>query len=50
MGTPRRVVGELTNTDIVMKDTFWIGVWPGLSTQMLDYMIEKLYEILGVSK
>ncbi len=49
-GTPRRVVGELTNTDIVMTDTFWIGVWPGLSTQMLDYMIEKLYEILGVSK
>jgi CDP-6-deoxy-D-xylo-4-hexulose-3-dehydrase len=49
-GTPRRLVGELTNTDIVMTDTFWIGVWPGLSTQMLDYMIEKLYEILGVSK
>ena len=49
-GTPRRVIGELTNTDIVMTDTFWIGVWPGLSTQMLDYMIEKLYEILGVSK
>jgi CDP-6-deoxy-D-xylo-4-hexulose-3-dehydrase len=41
-GTPRRVVGELTNTDIVMNDTFWIGVWPGLSLQMLDYVIETL--------
>jgi CDP-6-deoxy-D-xylo-4-hexulose-3-dehydrase len=49
-GTPRRVVGELTNTDIVMNDTFWIGVWPGLSIPMLDYMIGKLHEILGVSK
>lgn len=46
-GTPRRVYGELTNTDVVMNDTFWIGVWPGLSTQMLDYMIECLYRILG---
>jgi len=50
MGTPRRVVGELTNTDIVMNDTFWIGVWPGLTIPMLDYMIEKLHKILGVAK
>lgn len=49
-GTPRRVVGELTNTDIVMTDTFWIGVWPGLSIPMLDYMIEKIFEILEVSQ
>ena len=48
MGTPRRIVGELTNTDIVMNDTFWIGVWPGLSIPMLDYMINTLHEILGV--
>jgi CDP-6-deoxy-D-xylo-4-hexulose-3-dehydrase len=48
MGTPRRVVGELTNTDIVMNDTFWIGVWPGLTIPMLDYMLSTLHEILGV--
>jgi CDP-6-deoxy-D-xylo-4-hexulose-3-dehydrase len=42
-GTPRRVHGELTNTDIVMNDTFWIGVWPGLTLPMLDYMIESLH-------
>ena len=47
IGTPRRVIGELTNTDIVMNDTFWIGVWPGLTLPMLDYMIETLHKILG---
>jgi len=47
-GTPRRVVGELKNTDLVMTNTFWIGVWPGLSIEMLDYVIEQLHEIIGV--
>ena len=50
IGTPRRIVGELTNTDIVMKDTFWIGVWPGLDLSMLDYAIDKLVEIFKVSR
>jgi CDP-6-deoxy-D-xylo-4-hexulose-3-dehydrase len=50
IGTPRRVIGDLVNTDRVMNDTFWIGVWPGLSTEMLDYMIEQLHEIIGVNK
>ena len=47
IGTPRRVVGDLTNTDIVMNDTFWIGVWPGLTIRMLDYVIENLHKVLG---
>ena len=46
-GTPRRVPGDLTNTDSVMNDTFWIGVWPGLTLPMLDYVIENLHRILG---
>ncbi len=46
MGTERRVVGPLTNTDIIMNDTFWIGVWPGLSQEMLDYMISSLHSIV----
>ena len=49
-GTPRRVHEELINTDIVMNDTFWIGVWPGLSVPMLDFMIESLHKILGQSE
>ncbi|KAA3662327.1 MAG: lipopolysaccharide biosynthesis protein RfbH, partial [Chloroflexi bacterium] len=34
-----RVVGELTNTDIVMNQTFWIGVYPKLTSQMIDYAL-----------
>lgn len=48
--TPRRIIGELTNTDVVMNDTFWVGVWPGLTLPMLDYIIENLYKILGVQR
>jgi CDP-6-deoxy-D-xylo-4-hexulose-3-dehydrase len=47
-GTPRRIVGDLKSTDLVMNDTFWIGVWPGLTLPMLDYVIEKLHRILGI--
>ena len=47
-GTPRRVVGNLENTDTVMSDTFWIGVWPGLTLEMLDYMILQLTKIFKV--
>jgi CDP-6-deoxy-D-xylo-4-hexulose-3-dehydrase len=45
--TPRRVLGELKNTDVVMNDTFWIGVWPGLTIEMLDYVVKTLKEILA---
>ncbi len=36
----RRVAGRLTNTDRVMNDLFWIGVYPGLSKRMLAYMLD----------
>jgi CDP-6-deoxy-D-xylo-4-hexulose-3-dehydrase len=49
MGTPRRLHGELTNTDTVMNDTFWLGVWPGLTLPMLDYVIDSVHQILGRS-
>ncbi|MEG1859621.1 MAG: DegT/DnrJ/EryC1/StrS family aminotransferase, partial [Christensenellaceae bacterium] len=41
-GKGYRVVGELTNTDTIMNDTFWIGVYPGMSDEMLDYMIDSI--------
>jgi CDP-6-deoxy-D-xylo-4-hexulose-3-dehydrase len=41
-----RVVGDLTNTDIVMMRTFWVGVYPGLTEPMLDYVIEAISEFM----
>lgn len=37
-----RVVGELANTDRIMADTFWVGVYPGMTNEMIDYMTEML--------
>lgn len=37
-----RVVGELANTDRIMNSTFWIGVYPGMSDSMIDYMISQI--------
>jgi CDP-4-dehydro-6-deoxyglucose reductase, E1 len=39
-----RVVGNLQNSDDVMRQVFWLGVYPGLTTSMLDYMIETLHD------
>ena len=40
-----RVVGELKNTDVTMKYVFWLGVYPGLSTKMIDYMLDVLHRL-----
>ncbi|MFN7197585.1 MAG: lipopolysaccharide biosynthesis protein RfbH [Hylemonella sp.] len=44
-----RVSGQLTNTDIVMNQTFWLGTFPALGEEQLDYIAEKLEEFFGVS-
>ncbi len=43
-GTGYRVVGTLENTDRIMNDTFWIGVYPGMTDEMIDFMIKKITE------
>jgi len=49
IGRNFRVSGSLVNTDVVMNRTFWIGVYPGLTKQSLDYAIEKIENFLGVN-
>jgi CDP-6-deoxy-D-xylo-4-hexulose-3-dehydrase len=44
--TPRRVHGSLVNTDKVMNDTFWIGVWPGLNEEMLAYVVSEIKKLI----
>ena len=39
-GVNYRVVGELTNTDKIMNDSFWIGLWPGIGAEQRAYMVE----------
>ena len=41
-----RVVGDLTNTDIVMKRTFWVGTYPGLTNPMLDFIADSIKDFL----
>jgi len=49
IGQNYRVSGDLKNTDIVMKQTFWLGVFPGLSKDHLDFVVSRLEEFFGVS-
>lgn len=45
-----RVVGDLTNTDIVMRRTFWVGTYPGLTEPMLDYIADNIVEFMKGAK
>jgi CDP-6-deoxy-D-xylo-4-hexulose-3-dehydrase len=49
IGRNYRVSGELKNTDVVMNQTFWLGVFPGLTREHLDFMVVKLEEFFGVN-
>lgn len=42
-----RIVGDLTNTDIVMNRTFWVGTYPGLTRPMLDFMTDSIHEYMA---
>ena len=43
-GEGYRVVGSLEVTDRIMKDTFWVGVYPGMTDEMIDYMAKTIKE------
>jgi CDP-6-deoxy-D-xylo-4-hexulose-3-dehydrase len=44
-----RVSGDLINTDNVMNNTFWIGVQPSLTKEMLEYAVTNIETFLGVN-
>ncbi len=48
IGRNYRVVGELVNSDIVMNDTFWLGIYPALNEEHLEFVAKRLEEFLGV--
>ena len=43
-GKGYRVAGSLDNTDRIMKDTFWVGVYPGMTDEKIDYMVKSIKE------
>lgn len=48
-GTGYRVVGELINTDRIMENSFWIGVYPGMTDEMIDYMAKMLRRAINLN-
>jgi CDP-6-deoxy-D-xylo-4-hexulose-3-dehydrase len=46
-GEDYRIVGDLEMTDNVMNNSFWIGVYPGMRKEMIDYMIQTIREYVG---
>lgn len=49
IGRDYRISGVLTNTDLAMNNTFWLGVQPALSQEMLDYSVKKIETYLGLN-
>jgi CDP-6-deoxy-D-xylo-4-hexulose-3-dehydrase len=46
-GSEYRIAGELKNTDFVMNQVFWIGLYPGITPAILNYMLESLHAACG---
>ena len=49
-GEGYRVVGDLKGTDFILNNTFWIGVYPGMTEEMLQYMISTIKKFIAFRK
>jgi len=47
IGRNYRVVGDLTNTDVIMNETFWVGIYPGLTQEMLEYVARSIEDFFA---
>ena len=47
-GTGYRIVGDLHVADRIMKDTFWVGVYPGMTDKMIDTMADVIHQAIGM--
>ena len=48
-GQKCRIIGNLENTDIIMNQTFWIGIYPGINYEKLDYVVNQLETYFGLN-
>ena len=42
MNKKHKIIGNLKNTDKIINDSFWVGVWPGLSKEELDFVVKEI--------
>ena len=49
VGQDFRVIGALKNTDKIMNDSFWLGVYPGMKDEQINYMIKIVHEFVGLN-
>ncbi len=48
-GRGYRISGTLENTDRIMRDTFWVGLYPGMTDEKIDYMAKVIHEAAALS-
>ncbi|MFM9593811.1 lipopolysaccharide biosynthesis protein RfbH [Streptomyces scabiei] len=46
IGQPQRIVGELANSDVITEQTFWVGVYPALTDEMIDYVVTSIRDFI----